>query len=234
MKCHHKRGTPDVTTFRGPHSPEGPVLLGYGGWWPPDLQLPGGDTVFATHASSRNPKLCAGCHLVRFTVTDPQSGNFQFQATGHLFLATPCLNAQGIPQPGDCPNTQRTYRTCTASGCHGSENVARSLEATAQARITQLTNALDATLAQIHANWKVCRTNNTCGAGSPFNNSDGKYTTAEGAAFNWELALFKGSVVHNPFLVEALLTASINQARKDYNLPNVTPGVDLRNILSRQ
>jgi predicted CXXCH cytochrome family protein len=234
MKCHHKRGTPDVTTFRGPHSPEGPVLLGYGGWWPPDLQLPGGDTVFATHASSRNPKLCAGCHLVRFTVTDPQTGNFQFQSTGHLFKATPCLNAQGIPQPGDCPNTQRTYRTCAASGCHGSEAVARSLEATAEARIAQLNVALDQTLARIHANWKTCRTNNSCGAGSPFNTSDGKYTTAEGAAFNWDLANFKGSTIHNPFLIEALLTASINQVKKDYNLPNAARGVDLRNILSKQ
>jgi predicted CXXCH cytochrome family protein len=230
MKCHHKRGTPDETTFRGPHSPEGPVLLGYGGWWPPNLEIPG-DTVFATHGSDRNPKLCAGCHLVRFTVTDPQSGNFQFQATGHLFHATPCLDAQGIPQPGTCPETQRTYRTCTGAGCHGSENVARSLEATAEQRIAALAATLDATLAKIHVNWKTCRNNNQCGAGSPFNSADGKFTTAEGAAFNYDLAVYPGSVIHNPFLIEALLTASIAQVREDYNV-TVPPGIDLRNILS--
>lgn len=233
MKCHHKRGTPDPTTFRGPHSPEGPVLLGYGGWWPPNMQLPGGDTIFATHGSERNPQLCAGCHLVRFAVNDPQSGNFQFQATGHLFLATPCLNAQGIPQPGDCPNNERTYRTCTGAGCHASENVARSLQATAELRVELLAETVDGLLRQIHSNWATCRTNNSCGAGSPFNSADGTFSTAEGAAFNMELALYPGSVIHNPFLVEALLTASISQLRKDYNV-TVPSGVDLRNILSGQ
>lgn len=233
MKCHHKRGTPDQTTFRGPHSPEGPVLLGYGGWWPPNMQLPGGDTIFATHGSDRNPELCAGCHLVRFTVTDPASGNFQFQATGHLFLATPCLDAQGIPQAGDCPDNERTYRTCTDAGCHGSENVARSLVATAEQRIDLLAQTVHNLLQQIHPNWATCRTNNSCGAGSPFNTADGTFSTAEGAAFNRELALYPGSVVHNPFLVEALLTGSITQLRDDYNV-NVPRGVDLRNILSGQ
>jgi predicted CXXCH cytochrome family protein len=244
MKCHHKRGTPDQTTFRGPHSPEGPVLLGYGGWWPPNLKLELGDTAFATHGSERNPKLCAGCHLVRFTVTDPQSGNFQFQSTGHLFLATPCLNAQGLPQPGDCAPTQRTYRTCVSGGCHATEAVARTLEATAKAEVAVLATALDNLLRQIHTNWNTCRTNNSCGAGSPFNTMDATHTTAEGAAFNWDLARYPvksgvpeySSVVHNPPLIKALLTASMTQLRRDYNV-TMPPGLvlqDVRDILRRR
>jgi hypothetical protein len=213
------------------------VVLGYGGWWPPDLQLPGGDTAFATHGSARNPKLCAGCHLLKFTVTDPQTGSFQFSATGHLFLATPCLDAQGIPQPGDCDDTEKTYRTCTASGCHGSENVARTLEAVSKQTVAQLSVTLDGLLRQIHTNWATCRSNNSCGTGSPFNTADGKYTTAEGAAFNYDLARFPvvsgtpnyATVVHNPVLIEALLVASINQVRKDYNL-TLPPGLQLKTI----
>jgi predicted CXXCH cytochrome family protein len=231
MQCHHKRGTPDPTTFRGPHSPEGPVLLGYGGWWPPNMTFPT-DTIVATHGSERNPKLCAGCHVARFDVTDPATGNFVFQATGHLFLATPCLDAQGRPQPGDCPVAQKTYRTCTGAGCHGSQNVARSLQATAAQRLANLAAALDATLKKINPNWNSCRTNNSCGAGSPWNTADGKYTTAEGAAFNYELALTHGSEVHNPFLIEALLTSTIQQVKLEYNV-SVPPGVVLDNILGR-
>ena len=66
MKCHHKRGVPDPTTFRGPHSPEGPTLLGVAGWWPPGLTFPGG-SIRATHGSEANPTLCASCHVSSFT-----------------------------------------------------------------------------------------------------------------------------------------------------------------------
>ena len=85
MKCHHKRGTPDPTTFRGAHSPEGPVLLGYGGWWPPNMGAEGGSIV-ATHGSEANPRLCAGCHVNHYEVTD-EAG--QLRADGH-----------GSPVPG--------------------------------------------------------------------------------------------------------------------------------------
>ena len=52
---------------------------------------------------------------------------------------------------------------------------------------------------------------------SEFNANDGRYSTAEGARFNYQLATdFEGSVVHNPFLLEALLIASIRQVEDDY------------------
>ncbi|MEX0892548.1 MAG: cytochrome c3 family protein [Gemmatimonadota bacterium] len=230
MKCHHKRGTPDVTTFRGPHSPEGPVLLGYGGWWPPNLGADGGSIV-ATHGSEANPTLCAGCHVNSYEVTD-ELGNFVQTATGHLFEAIPCLDANGVPTTGDCATTERTYSTCTGAGCHGSEAVARSLQLTAENRLDFLAEELDRLLSQIHPNWNSCRTNNSCGAGSPWQTGDGIYTTAEGAAFNYELALYPGSAIHNPFLLEALLTSTIRQVKTDYGVA-VRAGVNLENILGK-
>ncbi len=216
MKCHHKRGNPDPTTFRGPHSPEGPVLLGYGGWWPPALQFIG-DTIRAAHGSGQNPKLCAGCHLPRFTVTDAQGG-FQFQATGHLFEAIPCIDAQGRPTRGDCAIGQRSFKTCT-EGCHvHTETSARSVYQVVQLRITNLTTTLDNMLKQVPA--------------SEFSTSDNRYTTGEGSRFNLQLAQTRGSFVHNPFLIEALLTGSILQLRRDYNIA-APPGIVLDNVLGR-
>lgn len=203
MKCHHKRGTPDLASQqRGPHSPEGPVLLGYGGWWPPNLQFPGTDTarIVATHGSTANPRLCAGCHVNAYTATDQLTGA-QVVSTGHRFTAIPCLE-NGVPVPGDCAPAQRTYQTCTGAGCHGSQDVARSLQQVANLRVTNLASQLTALLAAVPA--------------SEFNPNDGRYSTAEGAKFNRDLALYPGSTIHNPFLIEALLIASIQQVRKDY------------------
>lgn len=210
MKCHHKRGTPDLASqSRGPHSPEGPVLLGYGGWWPPNMQFKGaeGDTarIAATHGSATNPQLCAGCHVNRFEVTDQITGDFVFQSVGHLFEATPCLDENGVPHTGDCASTERTYETCTGAGCHGSAAIARTLQGVAKDRLDLLAEQLDALIAQIPA--------------TEFNANDGRYSTAEGARFNYQLHTdFGGNAVHNPFLMEALLIASIRQVRTDYGL----------------
>ena len=212
MKCHHKRGTPDLASQgRGPHSPEGPLLLGYGGWWPPNMQFPdtlSTDTarIQATHGSEVNPQLCAGCHVNRIEVTDQLTGDFVFQSVGHLFEAIPCLDSNGVPVPGgNCSPTERTYQTCTGAGCHGSEAVARSLQQVATDRINELAEVLNGLLAQVPA--------------TEFNANDGLYTTAEGALFNYQLAAdFPASAVHHPFLMEALLRASIRQVRDDYGL----------------
>lgn len=231
MRCHHKRGTPDPTTFRGPHSPEGPTLLGYAGWWPPSLQF-ATDTIVATHGSERNPSLCATCHVASFAVTDPNTGSVTFNATGHLFAAIPCIDQNGLPTTNDCDLSQRTFAACTASGCHGSEAVARSLMEVDEQRIEELTNELDAVLEEVQPNWKACRASDSCPAGSPFNGTDGKFTTAEGAAFNYDLALAPGGVVHNPFLLEALVTASIKQVEQDYNVP-AQSSVSLQRLLGK-
>jgi predicted CXXCH cytochrome family protein len=207
MKCHGKRGTPDPTTSRGPHSPEGPTLLGVAGWWPPSLDFPGG-AIVATHGSEANPKLCASCHVQSFEVTDAETGAFVFQSTGHLFQATPCIDADGLPTAGPCADADKTYRGCVAAGCHGSPAVARSLEGVAELRIAGLVAELQGLLALVPA--------------SEFDEGDGRYTVAEGSRFNQQLAQAGGAAVHNPFLIEALLIGSINDTRATYALPLLT------------
>jgi predicted CXXCH cytochrome family protein len=218
MKCHQRRGQPDLTrASSGPHSPEGPTLLGTAGWFPPAIQLPPGSIV-ATHGSENNPRLCAGCHVLRFTVTDPATGNFQFQATGHLFDPIPCINAQGLPTRNPtCAVTARTFKSCAASGCH-TEASARGAFVAAEGRVALLANALNTVIAKIPA--------------AEFNNNDNKYTTGEGAKFNLALVQAPGAIIHNPFLIEALATASIKQIQTDYGI-TAPPGVVLDNILQK-
>ena len=216
MKCHQRNAVADPTNTHGPHSPEGPLLIGTAGWWPPGTQLNLPDTIVATHGTTRNPGLCVTCHVNRFTVTDPNTGNFAFQATGHLFVAIPCLDSAGLPTVDNtCTISQRSFSACTASGCHGSDAVAQSALTATRGRIALLDSTLARQLAQVDpAELAVSTT----------------LTTAKGAQFNLQLAEEPGSVVHNPFLIEALLTASINQMQKDYGIaPQV--GVNLNNIL---
>jgi predicted CXXCH cytochrome family protein len=218
MKCHNRRSVPDVTSSSGPHAPEGPTVLGTAGWWPPNLESPRG-TLISTHGSEANPRLCATCHINRFTVTNPTTGAFQFQATGHLFDAVPCLNSQGLPTRGDCSVTSRSFKGCTGAGCHATETVARSAFVAAEGRLELLTDALDEVVLQVPA--------------SEFNTSDGKYTTGEGAKFNLALARAGGSIIHNPFMIEALITSSIKQIEIDYGI-SAPPGLSLDNELQKR
>ena len=57
-------------------------------------------------------------------------------------------------------------------------------------------------------------------------------TTAKGAKWNLMLAQKPGGWVHNPFLIEALLTASIKQMQIDYGIAP-SGNVTLNNILHR-
>ena len=218
MRCHNRRGTPDPTSaLSGPHAPQTALLQGAAGWWPPNLPIDPGTKIVATHGSSANPRMCATCHVQNFQVTDKATGKFVFQATGHLFLAIPCPNAQGVPTPDTtCAVSQRIFTACTGSGCHGSTDAARSAFTTATLRIRTLNTTLKAMLAKVPK--------------AEFSNTDGRYSTAEGAQFNSKMADMSGSVVHNPFLLEALLTGSINQLTKDYGV-TATPGVVLTNIM---
>jgi predicted CXXCH cytochrome family protein len=219
MRCHHKRGGPEMQSpTRGPHSPEGPMLLGEAGWWPPDMPIEPGTRIVGTHGSVANPRLCAGCHVQAYQITDPQSGNATMITKGHMFEAIPCVDAQGRPTREDnCTLQQRSFRTCT-QGCHGSEAAARSVMITVRLRIDDLNNELKRLLALVPA--------------SEFSATDNRYSTAEGARFNSQLADRPGSVVHNPFLLEALLRASITQLRRDYGVA-VSADLDLRPLLTQ-
>lgn len=219
MKCHQRRAEPDPNDSHGPHSPQGPLLLGQNvGWQPPNFAY-ADDLIRGTHGSEANQRLCATCHVSSFEITDPDSGNHLFTATGHLFKPIPCLDGDRIPTADDsCPYTTqaRSFASCTTAGCHGSADAALSALLVADQRIEDLVTELEGLLAMVPA--------------SAFDDADGVYTVAEGARFNAELGAIKSSAVHNPFLTEALLTASIDAVMDEYGLP-LLGDVNLRNIM---
>jgi len=206
MKCHNRRSNPEVgsAAVRGPHAPEGPLLLGTAGWWPPGFE-PEVDRIVATHGTTGNPSLCATCHVASFEVTDPATGDFVFKATGHLFKAVPCLDENGVPLPEDeCDVEERTFESCSTSGCHGTPESARSAFLTANSRIENLVEEVDRLLTLVPT--------------GEFNLTDSRFTVADGAWFNARLGEKKGSPTHNPFLTEQLLVASIDAIEAAYNV----------------
>ena len=209
MKCHYRRSVPDFSgSQNSPHSPQGPMLLGQAGWWPPGIQIDG--DIVASHGSERNPKLCATCHVNKYTVTDKATGKFVQSVTGHRFAAIPCVDANGLPTTSqNCTITARSFKSCAGSGCH-TEATARTIMLGAEADILLLANALQTMLidSRVPASAKL----------------SGQVSTWRGATFNRNLALHPGSEVHNPFLAKALLRASIAQMAKDYG---ITPPIAL-------
>jgi hypothetical protein len=160
--------------------------------------------------------------MQKINAIDKVTGQLTIPTTGHLFEAIPCLDANGMPTRSDtCTVTQRTFRTCATGGCHGSEAAARSAFTTVRQRIDAWNVQLKSQLTKIPA--------------SETNPNDNRYTTAEGSRFNSQLADRSGSVAHNPFLMEALLIASIQQIQREYN---VSPSIaidyaaELRRVIS--
>jgi hypothetical protein len=242
MKCHQKRGVPELTSSRGPHSPQGPMLLGDAGYHPagfePDIQA-----VASTHGSDRNPRLCAGCHVNRLTGTDVTTGQPATSA-GHMFLAIPCLDAGGLPDLNNqgCAHDEpsRSWGACTASGCHASATQAASAFALSFQRMDQLTKQI----------WDDKNHDDVVDAAptdagylsdfaaippTEYSTTDSTTTPAEGAVFNVKMlrpgsraegAGDGSSGVHNPFLAEALLRANIEELQATYpGLPAPAPAV---------
>jgi hypothetical protein len=225
-RCHNRRTNPDPASSKGlePHAPESALLVGDAGWFAPGSTIDPG-MIRGTHGSERNPKLCATCHVNSFAVTDQATGKFVFQATGHLFTAVPCLNAQGIPQPGDCgfSTNARSFKGCTESGCHGSETAALSALTTVTGRLQSLAGQLESQLRKVDPNLDA--------AGGEIDPTKSTFNVAEGAFFNLTLArhgathatpqfLYAAAAAHNPFLIESLLLASITEVQRTYG---VTP-----------
>ncbi|MGE3616517.1 MAG: cytochrome c3 family protein [Gemmatimonadales bacterium] len=265
ISCHSRKATPPWSqasgatgTARGGHGAQGLLVLGENvGWIPPGFVY---DTslIVSSHGSAANPRLCATCHVVRTTITDKATGAFQFQSVGHLFNATPCLDGQGIPTAEtNCALAQKDFSACAASGCHASQQSARTAYNAFQARLdnllTQLWDDKDGDkvidpsptdgglLAQMVAR-------NSAADIAALDFSSATTTVAKGALFNAALAAnddhleflsgkaygrtfsthpASGNGVHNPFLLEALLTASISAVRAEYGFP-APPNLDLK------
>lgn len=221
MKCHQGRAQPDpALPNRGPHSPEGPLLLGRGvGWLPPGFGYEQG-SILGTHGTEANAKLCGGCHANAFEVTDPQTGGHVFTSTGHSFQAIPCVDGDGVPTgSGDCARTAtaRNFQSCATGGCHGNPESAAVALDLARDRIAGLVSELNALLAKVPA--------------AEFDPLDGRFTSAEGAKFNAALGAMEGSAVHNPLFMEALLIASIEEVESRYHVSAVS-SMDLTPIFS--
>lgn len=236
-RCHNRRTEPDASTHGlEPHAPEAALLVGDAGWFPPDANIDRGQ-IRGTHGSGANEKLCATCHVSRFEVTDAETGEFTFQATGHLFRPIPCVGPDGVPLgfEDDCPlsATARSFTSCTSSGtglsCHGDAQAAFSALTTKVNTIQGLADELHDLLVQVDPNLEA--------AGGAIDPENPTFTVAEGAFFNLELAEFGsatfgtntvvGSTAHNPFLIEALLVASIRAVEDEYNVSASIQRADL-------
>lgn len=234
MKCHNRNNFPTSwgsarSTIS--HAPETGTLLGYAGWFPPGMTPPSqGGAIVGTHGSAANTKMCATCHVSRMAVND-SANNLIFQATGHTFNAIPCLDSKGRPLAGaSCDYSQASFASCTASGCHGSQDAARNALVTAKTRIKGLVDELAGMLAQVPDSEKTVL----------------KFTVARGAMFNLsmvhgghngevserlEVDSLNGPVAHNPFLLEQLLTNTIKAMQTQYPYVTASKGLVLDNVL---
>jgi len=229
MQCHIRRAEPAGNTT-SPHAAAGSVLLGSAGYRPAGFDY---DTslVYTSHASDRNPRLCAGCHVNQYESTDPTSGT-TFHSTGHLFRPIPCLGPEGAPlADNSCAYTAtaRTFAACTNSGCHANANAAASALANSRGNIDLLVDQIwtdldgDQTVDPAPTDGGYLA---TIRAASPNEfASDNIISAAEGALFNVRLvgegfdSHADGSFgVHNPFLALALLRANIKELQATYGL----------------
>jgi len=209
------------------------MILGSAGYRPAGFQY---DTtrILTTHGSTANERLCAGCHVNRTTVRDALTDEL-IVSVGHLFRPLPCLD-NGIPVPGnDCDSyepanagTVRSYAACAQAGCHPSETDAAQFLAVTRGRIENLAVVLWEDL-----NGNMVLDPDPVDRGylpsikllqpGEFDPTDNRISPAEGALFNAQLIGENRSAtgdrsrgVHNPFLSEALLRATIQEMAATY------------------
>ena len=251
--CHVRSATatPSFTiNSRGAHASQGAVYFGEAaGWAPPGFVYDPNNPVQSSHVTN-NQRLCAGCHVVKFTTKDASTGE-DFTSVGHLFLPNPCKDpVTGLPvgaaQPGgDCAYTPATTRFWTGArsavpwdrGGRGQLLQQHALEVQQLLDIlwidanhnTVLETTDGGLLPQVlalHPSTTVPATTRCyyCCTGSAKDNS---LSVAEGALFNARMLAEElyghndGSKgVHNPPLYKGLIAGSI-QAVQDKYFPTV-------------
>jgi predicted CXXCH cytochrome family protein len=198
VKCHSREGAVPSSnvTRRGPHAAQGLLVIDEDvGWIPPGFEY---DTarIVGSHGTEANPRLCAACHVYMFDVTDQATGAFLLTSVGHTFEAIPCLDPQGLPTEGPCPDTERNYDGCAVAGCHLTPGAARSAFQGTRALMNTLTDLLwndlddDAVLEQTDAGLlpQVLEQAIAANDSNQINLYDNVLTPAEGAIWNAQLA----------------------------------------------
>ena len=253
VRCHSRSGTPPWSTAaaggtaRGAHGAQGLLVIGQNvGWIPPNFTYDTGQIV-SSHGTSANPRLCATCHVAFTTITDKATGAFVFQSVGHLFAPIPCTDSAGIPTAEEnCTLTQRDFSACATSGCHLTQQAARSAFQAVDARFN---NLLDQIWTDVDSNNVIDATDGgllpqmvargTAADSAALDFTSTTTTVAKGTLWNAALAatnerqnflggkvygvtfsthMASGNGVHNPFLLEALLTSSISALKQAYGL----------------
>jgi len=249
-RCHNNRSEPVPTNSRGPHGAQGPVLFGSAGYFPPGT-LYDSTLILTTHGSTANTRLCAGCHVNKLPGVDAGGNPTLF--SGHTFHPLPCLMQKSPPivdttYTNGCPldEPSRSWASCTALGCHGTEAIAvqrlNSISAERDGYVNTLWVDVDhdlkvdafpsdsGYLPKIMLNMPTELAFDTLL--DPINAR--RLTPAKGAMFNTQLLGESltghpdGSHgVHNPFLYRALLQSSIADLLANYGafLPAPPPEV---------
>jgi predicted CXXCH cytochrome family protein len=157
MKCHWRRTAPlimdstrapddpaGLSGSNSPHAPQGAVLLAQAGYQNLTYLDPAVLSPSSHGQLAKNPKLCGGCHLYGFPATNDVGASVT--VTGHLFRPIPCYGPDGLPtdsiQSCAYTATERSFKACAQSGCHGDEATAAALLSLARTRIQALTAAL--------------------------------------------------------------------------------------------
>lgn len=230
MKCHSRRYEPVASSKYGaaPHAPQGAVLTGTAGWWPAGYDT---TAVVATHGNPDvNTRLCAGCHVNQYSHTDTLTNTTVF-STGHLFRPTPCLDASGAPiADNTCAHdvASRSWQACTNSGCHSTQTAAVNAFSANRDILALLADQLwvdnpNGTATEIGVPDAGDQGLLALVPATEYNATDPILTTAEGVLFNVRLIGEdryangdRSFGVHNPFLAQALLTASIQAINATY------------------
>ncbi len=223
IQCHKRRSVPDLTSTRGPHSPQGPTFLGLSGWRPAGFGWDSTNTT--THANTgSNPLLCATCHVATLDVNNG-AGKLAWHYTGHSFFAIPCVDTAGIDSTNSCGVSQRSFAACSSSGCHASQDVARGLYESLGSEMDYLASIL---WVDVNGNGKVDSVDTGLLTKVPATefktrsatvNNTLPYTVAEGARFNVQLiSADRSHGVHNAPYLRALLIASIQAVQAQYGL----------------
>ncbi len=278
VRCHSREGhpIPGSPTRRGPHAAQGLLVIGEdAGWIPPNFVGDTANKIASSHGTTANPRLCASCHVYMFDVTDPGTGAFVIRSVGHTFEAIGCLDpTTGVPVGGDCALAERNFKGCAVSGCHLTEDDARTKLIAIRSTMNSLTDlmwadtdndsVMDPTDGGVLP--QVLAQAIAAGDSNQINLYDATFTPAEGAIWNAQLAFThereqwsrftingqwscetpapgcatgavnsahksSGEGVHNPFLLQALLTSSISYLIQHYGLP--APPADLRARMGR-